>query len=187
MTVARHPLDVLVSILHFAQHEATERWLEGEGGDDSSLAGADVTSGTFRAYAAGYRARALLGVTCEWWSAAGVHRVRYEDLVRGTGTQASRLCAFLGVDPVVRVEDAVAAVGLDRLRPLVTNNHFWQGKPGLWRRLVPPATAKEIAEAQRLAFLDLDYPCDPEADLSAEEAQRNWGQLAVALDKRHVS
>jgi hypothetical protein len=35
VVLSRHPLDVLISILHFAPHEPlTARWLEGEGGDE---------------------------------------------------------------------------------------------------------------------------------------------------------
>ena len=79
--LARHPLDVLVSILHFASHEPqTARWLDGEGGDESSILGAEPASAAFLASATGPRARALLAVTPEWWPHGGV-AVRYEDAV----------------------------------------------------------------------------------------------------------
>ena len=38
--LSRHPLDVLISILHFAPHEPdTARWLEGEAGGETAVAG----------------------------------------------------------------------------------------------------------------------------------------------------
>lgn len=60
LVTARHPLDVLISILRFAQsHPATTRWLEGEGGNENILIGADPTDAKFLEYALSDRAAAL--------------------------------------------------------------------------------------------------------------------------------
>jgi hypothetical protein len=71
LVTVRHPLDVLISILHFAQYEpATRRWLDGEGGNETSLLGADPTSEAFLAYALSGRASALFEVSAEWYGIA---------------------------------------------------------------------------------------------------------------------
>lgn len=54
LTIARHPFDVLISILQFAIHEnESDRWLCGRGGDESGLFGAMPRSRAFVEYATG--------------------------------------------------------------------------------------------------------------------------------------
>src|SRR5438093_10973655 len=75
VALVRHPLDVLISILHFALHAPTARWLEGEGGDEGPIYGAMPRSTAFLEYAAGTRATALLSVSREWWAVTGCFQV----------------------------------------------------------------------------------------------------------------
>jgi hypothetical protein len=145
--IARHPLDVLVSILHFAPHEPeTARWLDGEGGDESALADVDPASEAFLSYAVGPRAKALLSITPEWWGHADVG-VRYESLVDDPVAELERVCSELGEPAYVDPATAVHVVTFKRLRDEATNEHFWQGRPGLWKELVPTRAALEIAAA----------------------------------------
>ena len=68
LVLTRHPLDTLISILHFARHEPeTARWLDGAEGDEHSILDADPTSPAFRAYATGRRAHALINLSSRWW------------------------------------------------------------------------------------------------------------------------
>jgi hypothetical protein len=173
--LARHPLDVLVSILHFAPHEPqTARWLDGEGGDESPILGADPTSAAFLAYATGPRARALLSVTPEWWRDADA-RVRYEDLVAAPETALHLVADDLGARTLVPVAEAAAAVRFADLRREATNEHFWQGRPGLWRQLLPAETARAIAAAQP-AVAALGYDVDPE-EITPAQARARWAAL----------
>jgi hypothetical protein len=146
VVLARDPLDVLVSILHFAPQEPqTAEWLDGEAGDESPLFGAEPGSEAFRAYALGPRARALLSVTPEWWPHAD-GRVRYEELVADTARVLAELADALGAEPDVPVAEAAAAVRFSDLQREATNGHFWQGRAGTGRELIPPELAREIAE-----------------------------------------
>jgi hypothetical protein len=179
-TLSRHPLDVLVSILHFASHAPTERWLAGEGGDERAITRTGPAAPEFLCYAAGPRAGTLLGVTPEWWSAGHVHRVRYEDLVAEPREAAAQLCEFVGEDPTVTIDSAVEAATIDKLRPRVSRHHFWQGQPGLWKRLVTAESANQVARAHARAFGELGYVCDPDETLTPEAANENWSRLRAS-------
>ncbi|HEX6984777.1 MAG TPA: hypothetical protein VF170_05340, partial [Planctomycetaceae bacterium] len=107
LTLARHPLDTLISILHFApHHEATNRWLLGRGGNEDGIRSAAPTSPEFLDYATGPRPAELFAVTARWWDVPGVIRVRYEDLVADTPGELRRIAAEIGAPPVVPPEEA---------------------------------------------------------------------------------
>lgn len=175
VTLARHPLDALISVLHFAWYDrGTAGWLLGRGGDELGLRGAMPRCRPFLDYAAGPRAAALLSVTCDWWQQDGVGSVRYEDLARDTAGVLATLGETLGPPRCDSVADVVAANGIDKLRTLSQTNHFWQGKPGLWRDLLPAAEARELAEALRPVTARLGYEIDPDPALDAAAADCNW-------------
>lgn len=159
ITIARHPLDVLISILHFAPHEPqTARWLNGEGGDESSICGQLPTSVEFLSYAISKRAKALLSVTKEWWNFPNVINVRYEDLVHTTEQTLEALCQYLGT-PKTDIQTVVSAHTIEKLRLTSSNNHFWKGHPGFWMTLIPTESAQQIEAAHRDIFSCLNYTC----------------------------
>lgn len=180
VVLTRHPLDVLVSILHFAQHEPrTARWLNGEEGDERSLAGGDPCSAEFLAYATGPRARALLDVTLSWArSPTLTSLVSYENLVASPTSVLARVCADTGLEPVRPFEDAVAANDFGTLRAQNGNEHFWRGRPGLWRSLLPGDRASVIASAHAESLDHLGYELDPDPGLTEPDARANWAAIA---------
>lgn len=181
VVLARHPLDVLNSILHFSLHDPTARWLEGEGGNERSIYGAMPRSSAFLDYATGPRARALLSITREWWSLPDCQTIHYEDLVAQTASVLDRLVQALVVAPSVSIEAAMAATTLPKMRQLTqNNNHFWQGQSNLWKKLLTAAEATRIAKAHAAVFAELGYDCDPNPDLTGSEADANWIQLVWA-------
>lgn len=176
LTIARHPLDVLVSILQFSVHTPeTSRWLQGRCGDETEIWGAMPRSRSFIEYATGPRAAQLLAVTPDWWEAPGVTCLRYEDFVADAVHELNRLAEVFGplrADPSTTRDSA--AMG----RLPSTNSHFWQGLPGLWRSLLPDAEAREIAAAHAPLLLKLGYRCDPDPTLTAASADRMWVRLS---------
>jgi hypothetical protein len=189
VVLARHPLDVLISILHFALHDPTARWLEGEGGNERPIYGAMPRSTAFFDYATGPRAKALLSITLEWWTMAGCHTLRYEDLVAQTAAELNRLTQSLGVAPVTSVESSIAATTLPKLRQLTkNNNHFWQGQSDNWKKLLPEAEARPIAQAHSEVFAKLGYVCDPNPEITGSQADGNWVNLVWAqlTEELHV-
>ncbi|HEY3962108.1 MAG TPA: methyltransferase domain-containing protein [Gaiellaceae bacterium] len=181
VALARHPLDVLLSILQFAQHEArTARWLNGAEGNEIELIAADPCSAAFRAYAASSRAQALLGVTPSWWASAQLDtHVRYEDLVASPETELVRVGSQLGLSTSA-VDTAIAHNTLERLRAETASSHFWRGEPGLWRSLLPPAVAEEIAAHHASSFATCGYLLDPDPELTVDRARTNWLNLLAS-------
>lgn len=157
VTIARHPLDVLLSILQFAPHEPqTACWLSGAGGTEMAIHHQSPASPEFLDYAIGSRARALLSVTPDWWTKSNAVKIRYEDLVRNPEATVHAFSAFLG-PPLVGVNDALQPLNIENLRSTSTNNHFWKGQPGLWREMIPADVARQIEAAHQDIFRCLNY------------------------------
>jgi hypothetical protein len=180
VVLARHPLDVLVSILHFTRHEpGTARWLEGQGGDERGLAGCAPTDRPFLEYATCRRATALLAVGKEWWTQQDVMRVRFEELCSDTSRELTRLAAQLA-PAKVPVETVVQARSPTELQRIVPPHHVWQARPGNWRGLVPADVAHAIADAHQETFELLGYDVDPDPKLDAASARANWARIATS-------
>jgi predicted nucleic acid-binding Zn-ribbon protein len=180
VALARHPLDVLISILHVAVHDVeSESWLRGFEGDERGLWGAWPQSGAFLDYATSRRAAALLSVTSQWWSAPGVVQVRYEDLVANPAGLLRSLEARLG-PARGSVEEAVEGASMERMKKSYTNNHFWMGRPGMWRELLTADRVEAIARAHTQVFETLGYSADARLDLTEDAASRRWIELTGA-------
>lgn len=182
VVLARHPLDVLISILHFALHysstEATQRWLEGEDGNERSIFAAMPRSTAFLDYATGRRAGALLAVSHEWWQVPGCLQVRYEEMLDDAAGTLQRLAESLGVPARASLADVVAGNSTTKLwQSIGSKYHCWQGRSGLWRQLLPAAEAGLIAAAHRAVFADLGYEVDPDPLLNGSQADANWIKL----------
>ena len=173
--LVRHPLDTLISILHFAAHEPqTARWLDGAHGDERAIIGAEPCSDAFLRYATGRRARALIGITPEWWTPRAIARVRFEDLIRRPTDELERIATRSGVEPVIGPAQAVQAVSFARMQQEGGNEHFWQGRPALWRELLPLPYAHELARPYRVHADRFDYDLSPDPALTLDEARRSW-------------
>jgi hypothetical protein len=178
VTMMRHPLDVLLSVLQFCQYDrSTLRWLDGEDGNEHLIYGAMPGSAAFAEYATGRRAAALLSVSTEWWQAPGVCRVRYEDLVADPVGELDRLVRELGRLPLCPTHEVTGRTTVAELRARCqADHHFWQGRPGLWRLLLTADVARTIAQAHPDAFA-LGYACDPDETLTRAQADATWVRL----------
>jgi hypothetical protein len=188
IVLSRHPLDVLISILHFALHDRTARWLEGEHGNERSIFGAMPRSTPFMNYCVSKRADALLAVSREWWQVPGTVSVQYEVLNRDPHGELERIIGECGGQPVRSVEEVVAGRTLSKLRALTRHeHHFWQGRCGLWKSLLTAAEARPLAKVLQPRYADFDYDWDADPNLSAVQADANWVHLVWAdlTDRLH--
>jgi hypothetical protein len=175
ITISRHPLDVLVSVLHFASgFSGTATWFGGREGNEFEIAGAIPRSRAFLDYATGRRAKALLSISPSWATVDGCLCAHYENLVEDTAGRLSALCEAIFPAPAASIQYAVASNTMEKQRNLVAHQHFWQGRPGLWRRFVPAREARLIVEAHKNYCETFGYVCDADESLTDSEADANW-------------
>ncbi|MEG5060129.1 tetratricopeptide repeat protein [Microcoleus sp. A2-C5] len=182
IVIARHPLDVLISILHFASYESqTARWLDGEAGSEISIINnKSPLSSEFIDYAVGKRSAALLSISTAWWNRENTWQIRYENLVADTAEELSKLNEQLELKPARPILDVIPLYSLASLRTTAANNHFWQGKCGNWKHLLTAAVSRRIAISHQSVLNQLGYVCDPDEKLTEEMASTTWNALAVS-------
>lgn len=155
---ARHPLDVLLSILVFVNRDgATQGWLNGAHGDERALVGAQAGDAAFVRYAESDRAGALLGVTPDWWASRYAIRVSYEDLLRDRTTGFRRLATTVGKPDPRRLAVAIDVNTPARLSRLSRGVHVWTARAGMHRELLAAPVVARLTEAHRDVFAQLGY------------------------------
>jgi hypothetical protein len=175
LVLARHPLDVLVSILNFIQHEPlTARWLEGNAEIPPSLIGQSPVSKDFLRYATSWGAENILAISYQWWHDPDAVKVRYEQLVQRPHETLTNLARIF--DPAARDDnDAVGRFSLPFFQNL-PNRHGWQGHPGLWRELIVYSDARTIYKRHKRVFDVIGYSVKPYW-LRRAVALRRWVEL----------
>jgi hypothetical protein len=185
LTIARHPFDVLISILHFCRHDSSpSQWLGGWPGSENTIREATPRSRTFLDYATGPRAKDLLAVSTDWWNRQRVVRTRYEEFVANPVGELAKVVGHYG-QATVDLNEVVDAHLIGYLRPQVTNHHFWQGRPGLWRSLLTVPEAEELIHAHAMTLSTYGYTANPDSSLTPEMADGNWA--AVVAPARRVA
>lgn len=177
ITLARHPLDILISHLQFAQHRSAP-WTQ-------TLKGATPTSERFIRFATSANNVGSLSLSRDWWQVAGVLKLRYEHLVADPTHEMESLARRLGHSPVNPISEAVRQTSLDRLIATERRRgHYWQGRPGLWRSLLPAVEARLISEAHHQSLEFWGYTVDPDPVLTTKKADRMWNSLAISLPNK---
>jgi hypothetical protein len=175
ITIARHPLDVLISALRFITFEPmTARWLEGNTGLPGDLVGAAPCSEKFLAYALSFGAENLLSISYQWWQDADSIKLRYEDIVQQPAKELGALATRFGANADSTIPWLEKA-SLSVMRAL-PNQHGWQGRPGLWRCLITPVDANKIFSRHRTVFKQLGYSVGPYS-LTRKTALKNWREV----------
>ncbi len=153
---ARHPLDVLISVLHFIRYEPeTAEWLGGNCSIPLDLPGKAQASPEFLEYALSFGAENLLSVTYQWWRDMSAVKVCYEDLVANTADEMRRLAGQIG-QPTEGIIGAIAPNSIEMFKAL-PNWYGWQGSVGLWRKLLPFESARQVMFRHRSIFDALGY------------------------------
>lgn len=185
---ARHPLDVMISALNYAQFiEHPPRWVDGSG-NELTLKGASPVDREFLEYASNAQPGAILSISPAWWKKPGSLRIRFEDLVADPEGSIAGLASRIDsriLHPIPMVAQSFS-IDSRRSNAQVWQYHFGMGVPGIWRELIPTRPALEIAERQREAFEILGYPCLPDPELSPIRAERNWYRFQSQLLSRHL-
>lgn len=180
LTMRRHPLDVLISIVHFCRHEPqTRQWLDGAGGDETTLLSALPSSAAVTTYACSPRFAQLLAVTPDWTPFA-VARACYEQMAAEPLPSLRRVLRDLGIAvPDERLSGALDARSLDKMRPTAGNQHYWRGSPGLWRALLTAEQVETLRPCVGPPAAALGYELDADPTTTAASSDALWRSLAV--------
>lgn len=170
VTPTRHPLDTLLSMLHFKQFEpAVNSWLHGN--YLAELGGCDPTSKAFRAFATGEGAHALLQVSLGWWSHAQV-TARYRDF----SSDPTSILEYPGMpEPrLSRHHPSVRDSGSFARFHSAPNMHGWLGEPDYWRQFIPLSFAELLYDIHRPSFDLGHFDLSGARELTAQEVRTNW-------------
>lgn len=189
IVMARHPLDVLISALSFVTYSHDPENCREACCVNCPILGATPTTPEFLNYAGNEGGPDLLSYSPAWWDRPEIVRVRYEELVADTAGVLRRITAEIGGPFARPIEDAVAAHTMDGIRQILRQwpHHFFQGKPGLWKTLIPASEARRIAAANRRAFEVLGYTCDPDEALDTRTADERWNRLQLDAVRRFLA
>ena len=94
--------------------------------------------------------------------------------------QLSLVCDALRPASVEAVQFAAHANTLEKQRSMVANQHFWQGQPNLWKQLLTARAALRMAEDHKPFFETFGYACNPDCNLTDQDADANWYALEFA-------
>jgi hypothetical protein len=182
IAIGRHLFDILMSYLNYVYYVHQEGICPGGGAcEECVIVGRSPQSREFRDYVASDRAALLFGYTPRWWNRPGVIQFRYEELVADAATHLRNLAAQLGESPVRGIAEVMEATSIERMKPRrdAWQYHFWQGRPGLWRTMIPADEAVWLAEQRREYFEIVGYPVDPDPTLQPLQADLNWLHLQL--------
>lgn len=175
IVLARHPLDILVSVLNFVKHEPlTSRWLGGNAAIPVELKDCNPSSKLFLEYALSWEAENLLSISYQWWHEAAAIKVTYETLVNNSEQAFGDIFDALDA-PKDGLQTAIAHFTVEYFKKL-SNRHGWIGVPGLWRKLIPSRDALQIYKRHSRIFSYLGYSALA-YPLSRARAARNWEAL----------
>lgn len=178
LSIARHPLDAVLSMMKFAQRDPGVRnWL---GPDDSEavLAGCTPGDDAFVEWAVSDRVRRLLALTPDWWDDPSTIRVRYEDAVADPLGTLDGLLDVLSLEPRADTHAVVNGNDPARIHEMSGGVHVWQARGGLHRELLSQEVSARLTEAHRGVIAQLGYSTDPAVAPDADAAQRAWQALA---------
>jgi len=157
VTIARHPLDVLLSILKFSQHrDDVDQWLDGQGGHPSRLKGKGERSTRLLRYGASKGFGELLGVTTDWWLEESSIRIRYERAIRAPTREIFNACKSFGGNKR-DIQRAIMTGTREVLPQHQASGHFWKGASGLGNRMLPLTTQLCTFARHRESFHIMNY------------------------------
>ena len=174
VTISRHPFDVLLSILRYAQLEPrTSEWLWGDGGDEDEIVGADPTSTPFALWATSDRARALLNVTDSWLSHSEVTHVRYDPLVRSAEAEITRLLTGWSLSATRSVADVVYEYRPSAVNNITGSEHARSASDS-WQDVFPRELVAKLAVQYKDYLAHLGLPVPLARDINDEDVRSRW-------------
>jgi hypothetical protein len=186
IVLARHPLDIFVSVLQFSRDEpAVHKWLDGSCRIPYDAASLCPDDASFIDWMTGTGAKTLLSVSLSWWQGAESIRLRYEDLVARPHETFNSIFDYLGVKCANSLDAALDKYTVAYFAEL--KNHGWLGRPEIYRKLITSPNCERVFAAQVEYFMTMGYSAWGDDDLSHERAKEQYFALlpvpAASLDR----
>jgi hypothetical protein len=188
VSVARHPLDVLLAVLRSAQREHSARSrLQPEVAGEQLLRGATPNDEVFLEWAQGPTAAGLLAMTPAWWRDEDTIQVRYEQLcaapaatlraIAGTGLRLPNGDLSVG-DEEREVLDARICQAVEMKAPEHPEPsrgvQARPASPGRWEQLLLASSVERLVAAHPEIWDELGYPVATSRLTDRRAAQHVW-------------
>jgi FkbM family methyltransferase len=161
---ARHPLDVLLSILDRAQHkDSAGAWLGGAAGSEEQLRGSGPRDPAFLAWATSPRARLLLSLTPDWWTTPKTHRLRCEQLMADPNAELVAFLARSELEPVADLNAALKQHSTSTADPPPDDALTARTSSYTWQETLSAQYVDVLVATHREVFVSLGYDPDERA------------------------
>ena len=98
--------------------------------------------------------------------------------------ELQRIVEHSGIRPIASVDEVIETVSFARLQSEANNQHIWQGRPGLWRKLLPPDYARAVSEPYREHAAHYGYDLTPNPVAHPRERTSGVGHYRSAINAR---
>lgn len=184
VTITRHPFDVLLSVLRFAQTDPdTREWLWTRGGDEEGIVDVDPANPQFAEWAMSERASALLEVTSSWIAHRHAAIVNYEALVRSPEDEVRRLLARLSLQPIRPIKEAVELFTPETVNRLVGQAHARTAATGSWQETLPTDLVDLLRVRYRHTLRKLGMSATSGSGVDPADAAARWRMSVEADDQ----
>ena len=188
MVLARHPLDIFVSVLQFSRNEpGVYQWLGGACEIPQNANRLSPNDEQWVDWMTGDGAKRLLSVSLDWWNHPdSAVRVRYEDLLTDQVRQFQKLCEIVKCQDsamlcttlfpsAASIESALNKYSVNYFAQF--NNHGWLGTKENYSLFITKPNCERIFFAHREYFEALDYDVQSDPFLCHAKASQNYHRV----------
>lgn len=178
LSLSRHPLDILISILRFSRFSlGFNRWLGGLK-DINKITFLNPYDKEFVDYALGDEINQLFEVSGSWWQQDDVIKVSYEDLNNDPVKVLKDIIKKLDYPdriPQKKLESVVSQNSLIKFSKMITR-HGWKGMNNNWQNFFLKNDAKKIFNKYKKLSQNDHYEFEDNYKLTHKNAAKNWKQ-----------
>ncbi len=183
ITVRRHPFDVLINLLFAANVdiETNTHFIDSLFQFEKGLVNVTPRHPKVLQYAASSRFKDLVAISSRWKNEEDTYSLTFEGLANNPQREMERI-----VDRNKSLIDIPLVEIIERQRkrrlgqPVASTSNLDPATSGIWRRLIPAIQAERLASLLFPQMIDLEYQCDPDLSLTADEADANWYRFMTA-------
>lgn len=180
LTISRHPYDVLVAILYTINFDTESNWARGNkvGLPESFIRGATPRHPSFIQFASLPIVIQMTSMSESWLNISHAIPLTYESISNDPAkTLNDALTCFNSSLIRCPVSEAVESTKNIAAPCSINEKSMNIACAGIWRKLLPSKQARRLYSIYGPIMERLDYKCDPNTDLSPEQADINWHVL----------